>query len=103
MGSKMKRALQVAAIGGIMAGAMVLPATAAQATPSNCSSVPYGNGWSGWCGKGTGTYQVWARCYKINTLKYTIRHGPWRSPGGDRSNVSCQSTEEVGGGGIILS
>ncbi|MEU7004010.1 hypothetical protein [Nonomuraea sp. NPDC046570] len=101
MGSKVKRVLQAAAVGAVMAGAMVLPTTAAHAAPSNCSSAPYGNGWWAFCGKGDGQYQVWARCYKLGTSNYTIRWGPWRSPGGQPSIVACQSTEEVGGGGVF--
>ncbi|MDA0637469.1 hypothetical protein OUY22_29030 [Nonomuraea sp. MCN248] len=104
MGSKLKRVLQATAISGIMAGALALPATAAHAGPSNCSSAPYGsNGWWAFCGKGDGTYQAWVRCYRIGTSKYTVRWGQWRSPGGSPSTVNCQSTEEVGGGGYLLS
>ncbi|MEV0597276.1 hypothetical protein [Nonomuraea cavernae] len=100
MGSKVKRALQLAAIGGIMAGTMVLPTTAAHALPSNCSDIPYGNGWMANCNKGTGTFRAWARCYKIGRDTYTTRYGAWRTPVSDLVSIAtCQSSEEVGGGG----
>ncbi|MEW1841094.1 hypothetical protein AB0392_24370 [Nonomuraea angiospora] len=98
-----RKALKAAVIGGLMAGAMIVPATAAHAASWKCSSAPYGNGWWAKCSEGPSgyNYQAWARCYKIGTSNYTIRWGPWRAINREPSIVSCQSTEEVGGGGVF--
>ncbi|GGO69598.1 hypothetical protein [Nonomuraea cavernae] len=99
MGSKMKRALQVAALGGIMAGGLALPATAAQAQPTNCVTTSTSRTFSVSCHAGTGEYQAEARCYKPGNPVPTLRYGQWRS-GGEKSIASCQFDEELRDGRV---
>ncbi|MGI5267951.1 hypothetical protein ACQEUU_02230 [Nonomuraea sp. CA-218870] len=95
MRSKTRRTLRAAAIGGIMAGALALPATAAHAQPSGCQVMTSSNTVSAYCATGTGEYQAVARCEKPGNPLPTLRYGQWRSPGGQPSTVSCLSGEEL--------
>ncbi|WP_433224751.1 hypothetical protein [Microtetraspora malaysiensis] len=104
MKAGVRKALKAAVIGGLMAGAVIVPTTAAHAAAWNCSDAPHGsNGWWAKCSQGPSgsTYQVWARCYKIGTSNYTLRWGPLQPINRDPSIVSCLNSEEVGGGGTF--
>ncbi|MFG1948638.1 hypothetical protein [Nonomuraea sp. NPDC048826] len=95
MRTKVGRALRAVAIGGIVAGAMALPATAAHAQPSGCQVTTSLKTVSAYCQTGTGEYQAVARCYEPGSSIPTLRYGQWRSPGGQPSTVSCQFGEEL--------
>jgi opacity protein-like surface antigen len=61
-------------VGVVAAGALTVPATAAQAAPADCTVTKVGNGASGVCASGTGTYSTYAECrYPWDT--YTV-NGP---------------------------
>jgi hypothetical protein len=95
LGGSISKALRTAAIGGVMAAGVLVPATAAHATPSNCSGKYQLNEYWVYCGKGTGQYRARVRCYRIGSnTQYTTRYGVWRSTGGDMSIAYCTSTEE---------
>ncbi|MDA0637468.1 hypothetical protein OUY22_29025 [Nonomuraea sp. MCN248] len=100
MRSKARRTLRAAAIGGIVAGAMALPATAAHAQPSSCQVTTSSNTVSVYCATGTGEYQAVARCEKPGNPLPTLRYGLWRSPGGQPSTASCLPGEELRNGQI---
>ena len=98
MGKNLRHAFRLAAVGGLLAGAVTIPASAAQATPSNCSGRYDLNTYSAFCGKGTGSFRAKARCYKIGGSSYVTRYGAWKKAGSTLSTAVCLNSEEVASG-----
>ncbi|MEV4242067.1 hypothetical protein AB0J63_01525 [Streptosporangium canum] len=103
MKAGVRKALKAAVIGGLMAGAVIVPATTAHATPSNCSDKYVLHEYWANCTSGTGYYRAKVRCYKIGSSQYTTRYGVWRKVGEGISIASCQSSEEPASGTWVLS
>ncbi|WP_371778255.1 hypothetical protein [Streptosporangium subroseum] len=95
---KLGQAFRMVAIGGLMAGAVLLPATAAQAAPSGCTSRYDLNTFSVYCGKGTGDFRAKVRCYRIGSSTYVLRYGPWKVAGSTTSTAYCAANEEAASG-----
>jgi hypothetical protein len=94
-----RRVLRLVAIAGLASGAVVLPATAAQATPSNCSGRYDLHSYSVYCGRGTGEFQARVRCYRYGSDNYRVAYGPWRRAGrGALSTASCLASEDPASG-----
>ncbi len=86
-GTKVRKLITGAAMLGVTAAAMVLPAQAAQAWPTGCSSytnLAHSTAYSE-CTGGTGTHQVVATCTNGDVI-----HGPWVRVG-QESAVSCDA------------
>ncbi|GII75857.1 hypothetical protein Sru01_08390 [Sphaerisporangium rufum] len=97
------KAVKTAVIGGLLAaGAVLVPATAAHATPSNCSGRYEGNSYWANCTSGTGYYRATVRCYRIGSEKYTPRYGLWKKVHQGISVATCLSSEEAASGGWQL-
>ncbi|MGY0236802.1 hypothetical protein [Longispora urticae] len=82
----MRLSTKALAVGVLVAGALVLPATAAQAAPGDCTLTRVYNTASVVCGSGTGTYRVVAECW-IGHDSLTVE-GPAVGIGGT-SSVTC--------------
>ncbi|MGI5491047.1 hypothetical protein [Microtetraspora malaysiensis] len=95
MKAGLRKALKAAVIGGLMAGAVIVPATAAQALPSHCSDKYVLHEYWANCTSGTGYYRAKVRCYKIgSSTQYTTRYGVGRKVGEGISIASCLISEE---------
>lgn len=94
-----RKALRMAAVSGVLAaGAVVVSAAAAHASPSNCSGIYSTYTYEVFCGKGTGEFRAVVRCYRIGSSSYTTRYGVWRRPNTVRSVASCTTSEEPASG-----
>ncbi|WP_162641614.1 hypothetical protein [Streptosporangium sp. 'caverna'] len=98
MTAKLGQAFRMVAIGGLLAGAVLLPATAAQAAPSNCTSRYDLNTFSVYCGKGSGDFRAKVRCYRAGSTQYATRYGPWKVAGSTRSVAYCTTSEDAASG-----
>ncbi|MGW0482645.1 hypothetical protein [Nonomuraea sp. NPDC003214] len=95
-----KRALQMAAVGGVLAaGVTVLPATAAHATV-NCSSTYTTFTYEVFCYRADGwsEFRAVVRCYRIGSSYYTTRYGAWTRVNTVRSVAKCLTSEEPASG-----
>lgn len=91
---------QAVAFAAVVAAGVVVPATSAQATPSNCSDRYDFHSYTVYCGQGSGEFRAVVRCYKQNgSGDYTTRYGAWRTAGGGKNSVaSCATTEDPASG-----
>jgi hypothetical protein len=98
------RLLRTAAVCGVLAGGVLVPATAAQAYPTNCSGAYAGNGYRVYCGQGNGSFRAGISCTRIGGSTTVLRYGSWqRANGGVWSVANCLSSEDAWGGFWSLS
>ncbi|MDI5939688.1 hypothetical protein ABUL04_02935 [Micromonospora harpali] len=88
---------RMVAVTALVAGGLVGTGTAAQAAPTNCNSSTLANGYWVFCGSGSGEYRAAITCWYNNGASSRNRFGPWRLAGALPSEVSCTSSEELGG------
>jgi hypothetical protein len=93
------RAIRLFAVTGLVSGAVVLPATAAQATPDGCSGRYDLHSYSVYCSRGSGEYRARVRCYRNGSdTNYRVAYGAWRRTGGSLSTASCLASEDPASG-----
>jgi hypothetical protein len=95
---KLSKALRVAGVGALMAGAILLPATAAHAYPAGCSDLYRDNAYWYNCTQGSGSFRAVVRCYRIGHSTYATRYGVWERVGEGPSRAECLSSEETSSG-----
>lgn len=98
------------AIAGLVAGGLVMPATAAQATPSNCTGKHWQgsddrDGWQATCNTLTNPpHDEWrAIAYCIRDTNPSIRvtvYGPWTGGIGKWSVARCAANYSDNGGSL---
>ncbi|MET8220765.1 hypothetical protein [Streptomyces hirsutus] len=89
--------MRTVAVTALMAGGIVGMGSAAQAAPTNCDQHAISNGYYVYCGKGSGQYRAAITCWYNHGTQSRDRFGPWRTAGGLPSQVSCLTSEELGG------
>lgn len=94
------RASIVLATLGLAAAAVVVPVSAAQAAPSNCSPSYSGRYGYGKCTSGSGKYQISVQCDKSWAPDY-IRDGNWVSVG-STSTATCNSGDNAKNGKFVF-
>ncbi|GAA4196317.1 hypothetical protein GCM10022252_43440 [Streptosporangium oxazolinicum] len=95
---KIMKAFKAIGVSALMAGAILVPTTAAHAYPASCSDLYRDNAYWYNCTKGTGSFQAVVRCYRIGHSTYTIRYGGWKGIGAGPSIAQCLSNEETSSG-----
>ncbi|MEV0593800.1 hypothetical protein [Nonomuraea cavernae] len=90
------KSLKFAAAGGLVAGAVLMPASAAHAAdpPHGCSSQYKDNSFWFNCTKGSGSFRAVVDCYRIGKSTYTTRYGTWNRVGYGPSIARCFVDEE---------
>jgi len=90
---KLSRAvLRMAAVSAVLVGSVVVPATAAQAIPTNCTGIYQGQEWWALCSSGTGEYRAIVKCWNATGTSYVWRYGQWEpSPYGEISVARCDN------------
>ncbi|MCA2190227.1 hypothetical protein [Nonomuraea cavernae] len=88
------KSVKLVAVSALATGAMLMPASAASAAPSSCSSLYKDNAYWFNCTKGTGSFRAIVDCYRIGKSTYTTRYGVWKRVGAGPSIAQCLIDEE---------
>jgi hypothetical protein len=93
-----RRALVASGTTALAIGSALVPASAAQAVPRQCSGAYELHQYRVYCSGGTGEFRAAVKCYRIGSSSYVWRYGPWRRTGSTDSAAVCRSSEEPTGG-----
>ncbi|MFK4145574.1 hypothetical protein [Streptomyces sp. NPDC004065] len=97
MTSSWTHVVRAVAVVALAAGGMAGMGSTAQAAPTGCDAHALSNGYYVYCAGGSGQYRAAVTCWYNHGTQSRSRYGVWRNAGGLPSQVSCLSSEELGG------
>lgn len=94
-----KRALAVAGMTAFAVGSVLVPASAAQAVPRECTSSYEAHQYRAYCWGGTGEFQARVQCFRAGSdTQFRWAYGTWKRTGSTDSVAVCLPSEDPSGG-----